>query len=124
MLDDYEQRALDDIERGFRTQAQEPDRHGLAAPAPRPKHVPGHRTSLVFGGISAVLFFAGAPTAGFALALATAIGWLFWIVVAHSRDDAGMPVLRWARGAERQDGADHRPGDSIRQYLKWLAEAE
>jgi hypothetical protein len=124
MLDDYEQRALDDIERGFGTLAREPDRHGPGDPGRRTTHVPGYRTSLVLAGLGAGLILAGAPTAGFALALATAIGWLFGLLVAHSRGGSDAPALPWSRGGGGQHGSDHRAGDSLRQYLRWLAEAE
>ena len=52
--------------------------------------------------------------AALAIATAAGIGWLFWWLWSR-RDGAAGPGQR---------GARRRPGESIRQFLRWLAEAE
>ena len=126
MLNDREQRALEDLERCYEADAQEPDRPGRAIrrSSRRPNRLPGFRVVLFLACVSVALVFASVPTAGLALALATAIGWLFWRLWSHRTDDVSMSVPPLIRGRNGQNSSDYRPGESIRQYLKWLAEAE
>jgi hypothetical protein len=79
---------------------------------------------LLLASVSVVLVFASVPEAALALALATAIGWLFWRLWSHRTDDGSLPVPPVMGADHGHDGSDRRPGESIRQYLKWLAEAE
>lgn len=126
VLSDHEQRALEELERWYVTEAQAPVRSGRATKrsSHRSNRPPGARVVLVLACVSVALVFAGVPTAGLALALAIAIGWLFWRVWAHRADDVSMSAPPLIRGRQGQNGPDSRPGESIRQYLKWLAEAE
>ena len=119
MLSENEQRALEELERRYATEAVEPVRPDRAAR--RPARRPGHRFVLVGTSVSAVLFVVGVPAAALALALATAVGWLFWLLWSHRTDDLGNPA---SPGAHGRGGADRLPGESIRQYLRWLSEAE
>jgi hypothetical protein len=123
VLSDHEQRALEELERCYVREAQEPVRSGRAMrrPSRRSNRPPGSRVVLILACISVALVFASVPTAALALALATAIGWSFWRLWSHRTDDGSMPSLPLL-GAH--SGPDCRPGESIRQYLKWLAEAE
>ena len=79
---------------------------------------------LVLACVSVALVFASVPAAALALALATAIGWLFWRLWSHRTDDGSIPAPPVNGADHGRNGSDHRPGESIRQYLKWLAEAE
>ena len=123
MLDDHEQRALEDLERCYVMEAEEPDRPGRVPrrSARRSDRPPGFRVVTALACVSLALVLVGVPAAGCAVALATAIGWLFWRLWAHRADD----VSAWSvPGRHGHDGSDRRPGESIRQYLAWLAEAE
>jgi hypothetical protein len=126
VLSDHEQRALDELERGLATEASEAVRSGR--PRRRTPHQsnrpPGFRVSVVLGCVSVALVFANVPAAALALALATAIGWSFWLLWSHRTDDGSMPAPPLLGACHGPDGAVRRPGESIRQYLKWLAEAE
>jgi hypothetical protein len=73
----------------------------------------------VLAGVSVALVLAGVPTAGLALALATVIGWSFGCLWWHLAADGSV-----SGGPAGRDRVGPRPGDSIRRYLKWLAEAE
>ncbi len=119
MLSENEQRALDELERRYAMEADEPVRPDRAAR--RPPRRPGHRVVLVGTTVSAVLIVVGVPAAALALALATAIGALFMHLWSHRTDDRLLPALLGIHG---QEGADRLPGESIRQYLRWLSEAE
>jgi Protein of unknown function (DUF3040) len=119
VLSENEQRALEELERGYATEAVEPVRPHRAPR--RPTRRPGHRVVLVGTSLSAVLLVVGVPAAALALALATAVCWLFWRLWSHRTDDGSMSAPPDAHG---QEGADRRPGGSIRQYLRWLSEAE
>ena len=126
MLNDDEQRALEELERCFVTEAQEalPSGRTTRRSSRRSNRPPGLRVVLVLACVSVALIFASVPTAGLALALATAIGWLFWRLWSHRGNDGSMSAPPWIGGRQGQKGLDRRPGESIRQYLKWLAEAE
>jgi hypothetical protein len=126
VLSDHEQRALEELERCYVTDAQEPVRSGRATrrSAPRSNRPPGFRVVLIWACVSVALVFASVPAAALALALATALGWLFWRLWSHRTDDGSIPAPPVTGDYHRHDGSDRRPGESIRQYLKWLAEAE
>jgi ferric-dicitrate binding protein FerR (iron transport regulator) len=126
VLSDREQRALEELERCYVTEAEEPVPSGRATrrSARRPNRPPGFRAVLVLGCVSVALIFAGAPAAGLALALATAIGWLFWRVWSHRTADGSIPTPAANGDGDQESESYRRPGESIRQYLKWLAEAE
>lgn len=126
MLSDHEQRALEELERCYVTDAQEPVRSGLATRRSprRSNRPPGFRVVLVLACVSVALVFASVPAAALALALATALGWLFWRLWSHRTDDGSIPAPPVIGGDHGDNGSHRRPGESIRQYLKWLAEAE
>jgi Protein of unknown function (DUF3040) len=125
VLSDHEQRVLDEIERRYADGARHPVRSGRAArpAARRSTRPPGRRVVLALASVCVGLFFAGVPAAALALALATAIGWLFWLLWSHRAGDRSFPaasVLGLAAHSEPR-----RPvGESFRQYLRWLSEAE
>jgi Flp pilus assembly protein TadB len=123
---DHEQRALENLERCYVMEAQEPDRPRLATrrSSRRPNRPPGYRVVLVLACVSVAVVFASVPAAGLALALATAIGWLFWRLWSHRTDNGSISAPPLIGGRHGQNSSDRRPGESIRQYLKWLAEAE
>ncbi len=125
MLSDREQRALEEIERCLVTEAQElvPPGRATRRHARRPNRPPGFRVVLVLGCLSVALVFASVPVAALALALATAIGWSFWRLCSYPKD-VDIAVRDWISGRTGQLSSGSRPGASIRQYLKWLAEAE
>ncbi len=104
MLSDHELRALEELERRYEDEAPRPIR---SRPTSRP---PGRRALAVLGCISVVLLVLGAAVAALALATAGAIGWLFCYL--------------WTHGMHGGDVAARRPGQSVRRYLRWLAEAE
>jgi hypothetical protein len=126
VLSDHEQRALEELERSYATEASEPVRSGPATRLSprRSNRPPGFRVVLLLACVSVALVFASVPEAALALALATAIGWLFWRLWAHRTDDGSLPAPLVMGADHGHDGSDRRPGESIRQYLKWLAEAE
>lgn len=120
MLSEHEQRALEELERCYAIGARDPLRsHRPAGPARRPS---GSRTVLLLVAVSGAGLFAGVPTAGFALALATALGWVLWRLWAHRTDDGSLPVPPRTAADRVPERGDHRPGESIRRYLTWLAE--
>ena len=126
MLSDHEQRALEELERCYATEASEPVRSGCPTRRSprRANRPPGFRVVLVLTCVSVALVFASVPAAALALALATAIGWWFWRLWSHRTDDGSFPAPPAMSADHGHDGPDRRPGESIRQYLKWLAEAE
>ncbi len=126
MLSDHEQRALAELERSCATEAAEPVRTGrpTTQSARRSNRPPGFRVIVVLGCVSVALALAGVPAAAVALALATAIGWLSWRLWSHRTDDGSIPAPPVLRADHPHGGSRRRPGESIRQYLKWLAEAE
>jgi hypothetical protein len=79
---------------------------------------------VVLACLSVALVFASVPAAALAVALATAIGWSFWLLWSHRTDDGSVPAPPLLGADHGHDGADPRLGESIRRYLKWLAEAE
>jgi hypothetical protein len=126
VLSDHEQRALEELERSYATEAAEPVRSGYPTrwSPRRSNRPPGFRVVVVLGCVSAGLVFAGVPAAALALALATAIGWSFWLLWSHRTDDGSIPAPPLFGAHPGHDGAVRRPGESIWRYLKWLAEAE
>ena len=125
MLSDREQRALEEIERCYAIGARDPvpGRRATRRSARRSDRPPGRRSLLVLASVSVALLFVGVPAAAVALALATAIGWLFWRLWSHRRDDGRIPAPPVIGDPGRQ-GPGRRPGESIRGYLRWLSEAE
>jgi hypothetical protein len=126
VLSDHEQRALEELERCYLTEAQKPFPSGRATrrSARRSNRPPGCWVVLVLGCLSVALIFAGVSAAGLAVALATTIGWVFWRLWSHRTADGSIPTLPMIGDRDLKSGSDRRPGESIRQYLKWLAEAE
>ena len=99
MLGDRDKRVLEELERQFPADTREPVLSGSAR----------RRGALVvLGLLFAGLVVVGVPVAALALALATALGWAFWRIWS-GRGHLGAPSL---------------PGESVRRYLRWLAEAE
>jgi hypothetical protein len=125
VLSDHEQRALEELERCFETEAVEPVRSGRPrrrSPR-RSNRPPGFRVLVFLGCVSVALVYASVPVAALAVALATASGWLFWRLCSHRTGDGRIPTPpTWS--AHGLHGPDRRPGESIRRYLTWLAEAE
>jgi hypothetical protein len=125
VLNDHEQRALEELERCYATEASEPVRSDPTRRMPRRSNrPPGFRVVVVLGCVSVALVFASVPVAALALALATAIGWSFWLLSSHRTDDGTFPAPPAMRAGDGLNPSNRPPGDSIRQYLKWLAEAE
>ena len=129
MLSDHEQRALEQLERSFTTgpsaavpPGQPPGRNAARTSAP-----PGLLVLVALGYFSVVLLVTGVAAAAHAIATATAIGWVFWRVWAHRADGGGLAaVLLLGAGAGQSgpSGPRRRPGESIRQFRRWLAEAQ
>jgi hypothetical protein len=125
VLSDHEQRALEELERCYATQAFESVRSGPPTRMPRRSNrPPGFRVVVVLGCASVAFVFAGVPVAALALALATAIGWSFWLLSSHRTDDGTFPAPPAMSAGDGHNRSNRRPGESIRQYLTWLAEAE
>jgi hypothetical protein len=122
VLSDHEQRAVEELERRYEAEAREPVASRRSAS--RSNRPPGFRVILVLACVSVALVFASVPAAALALALATAIGWLFWRLWSHRMDDGSIPAPPVIGADHGHNGSNRRPGESIRQYLKWLAEAE
>ena len=125
MLSDHEQRALEELERHYATDAREAVRPG---PAPRRRarrmHRPSGRGVLVLvGSLSVLLLVVGVPVAALALMLATAVVWLFWRLVSV-RWNGGIAPPAAAGVQPGRGGRQGRPGDLIRRYLRWLAEVD
>ena len=107
-------------------------RHGCRSHEPvasgrsgrRVKRPPGIRVVGALGCVSVVLLVVGPAVAALALATAAAIGWLFWRLWTHRADGgAGAAALLLGAG-HGLSGSGRRPGESIRQYLRWLSEAQ
>ena len=126
MLSDHEQRALEELERRYASEASEPVRSGRATrQSPRrSKRPPGFRVVLFLASVSVALVFTSVPEAALAVALATVIGWSFWLLWSHRTDDGSIPAPPAMGADDGSNGADRRLGESIRRYLMWLAEAE
>ena len=87
-------------------------------------HRPSGRGAVVLlGSTSVLLLVVGVPVAALALLLATAVAWLFWLLVSV-RGNGGIPPPAEAGVQPGRGGRQGRPGESIRRYLRWLAEAE
>lgn len=126
MLSDREQRVLEELERCF----------ALEQPGPAPSGRTWRRRvrrrwsplgSVLAMGLlcaSVALMGAGVPVAGLSLALATGMCWWFWRVWVH-RADIGVVTSSLLCGVGRGSrGPRTPPADSVRRYLRWLAEAE
>jgi hypothetical protein len=126
VLSDHEQRALEELERRYATEAQEPPRssHATGRSRPRASRPPGFRVVLPLACGVVVLVVVGVPQAALALALATAIGWAFWRLWSLRPDDGSFPAPPVTRPGQGPGRSGRRPGESIRRYLTWLAEAE
>jgi hypothetical protein len=99
VLSDRDKRVLEELERQFPADAREPVRSRAAR----------RRAALVLLGCVLVgLVVVGVPVAAFALALAVALGWGFW----------------WLWSGRGHLAPRSLPGESVRRYLRWLAEAE
>jgi len=112
VLSDHEQRALEELERWYAIDAQEPARshRRLWRRARRSNRPPGSLTVAMLAVVSVGLLVTGVAAAGFSIALATATGWVFWRLCAHRRGDGTMPTPP-AGGPV-----------SISRYLRWLAQ--
>ena len=120
MLSDHEQRVLEELEGNLSTgpySAAEP-------PVGRPGLAPGVLALATLGCLGVVLLMTGVAVAAFALATATAIGWLFWRMWAHRADGSRIAAPLLLGAGHGRSGPRRRPGASIRRYLRWLAEAE
>jgi hypothetical protein len=126
VLSDHEQRALEELERSYATEASEPVRSGRPTRRSprRSNRPPGFRVVAVLACVSVALVFASVPAAALALALATAVGWSFWRLWSHRTDDGSFPAPPLLGADHGHDGPDRRLAGSIRQYLTWLGEAE
>jgi hypothetical protein len=125
VLSDHEQRALEELERSYALDAPEPVTSGAGPTRAvgRTGRPPGLLVGSVLGCVSVALLISGVAAAALALATATAIGWLFWRV--WSRRTVGGAIAASPPGARHgQSGPGRRPGESIRQYLRLLSEAE
>ncbi|WP_369134010.1 hypothetical protein [Modestobacter sp. I12A-02662] len=91
MLSDHEQRAIEELERCFATEAQEPVRSGplTRRPVRRATCPPGLR--VVLACVAAAVLFAAVPEAALALALAAAIGWSSWRLWPYLADGGSVP---------------------------------
>ncbi len=113
MLNDREQRVLDQMERSYGVDAAEPVRSGATSRRPRPRA--GRRplpvaVAACAGPICALLLAAGAVDAALALAAAVALGWLLWRYWPELSDE-------WAGGASsttEDEMADGPPPGSVR----------
>jgi len=126
VLSDSEQRALEELERSFAA--------GPSDAAP-PGHPPGRGPDGVsaspglfvltaLGCVSVALLLTGVAAAALAIAVATAIGWLFWRLWIHRADGGGLAASLLLGAGHGQSPQRRRPGESVRQYLRWLSEAE
>jgi hypothetical protein len=126
VLSDHEQRALEELERGYALEAREPVPSGVG---PRPAvgragRPPGFLVASVLGCVSVVLLLSGVAAAALAVATATAIGWVFWRVCSHRADGGASPASLLLGAGHGRSRPGPRPGESIGQCLRWLSEAE
>jgi hypothetical protein len=121
VLSDHEQRVLAELERCCAMEALEPDRPSRRAGR---QGRPGTAAVLVLGAVSFALLIAGVAVAGLAVATATAIGWLFWRAWSLRADGGGIATSLALGVGCGQSGPRRRLGESIRQYLRWLSEAQ
>ena len=122
MLSDHEQRALEELERSLAAGTPEPVPPGR--PPGRRVRPPGFLVVAALVCVSAALLLTGVAAAGLAIAAATAIGWLFWRVWAHRGDGGGIAASVLLGAGLGQSRPRRRPGESIREYLRWLSEAQ
>jgi hypothetical protein len=108
VLSEYERRALEELERSYRTPAREPV--GCSSP---PGRRPGIRVVAVLACLSVGLLVTGAASAALAIAVATGIGWSFWRLWSSRADGPPVPAR-----------AGRQPGTSVRGFLAWLTEAD
>lgn len=115
MLSDHEQRVLDELERDLATGGPRPGRRRSGSPWPpgRVRRVLGVGLLAVLGSAVVFLLFSGVVVAALALAAATALGWLF-----------GRLCFRHVRGAPTSAPPGSEVPTSVRNFLRWLAEAE
>jgi hypothetical protein len=87
VLDEHEQRVLEELERSLAAEAREPVRAGRPTrPRARWQHwPPGGGPVALLGVVSLLLLVAGVPLAALAIALATALGWLLWWLAEEER---------------------------------------
>jgi hypothetical protein len=121
VLSDHEQRVLAELERCCAMEALEPDKPSRRVGRPGR---PGSTAVLVLGAVSFALLVAGVAVAGLAVATATAIGWLFSRVWSHRADGGGIAAALSLGVGWGQSGPRPRLGESIRQHLRWLSEAQ
>jgi hypothetical protein len=120
VLSDHEQRAIEELERCFATEAREPVRSGPPTRRRRATCPPGLRIFLAC--VGAAVLFAVVPEAALALALAAAIGWSSWRLWPYLADDGSSPARPAAGGEDER--ARGGPGEAIRRYVERRAEAQ
>jgi hypothetical protein len=126
VLSDSEQRALEELERSYAAGPSDavPSGH---PPRPGPGGIsssPGLLVLTALGCVSVALLLTGVPAAALAIAAATAMGWLFWRLWVHRADGGGLAASLLLGAGHGQSGGRRRLGESVRQYLRWLSEAE
>jgi len=121
VLSDHEQRVLAELARCWAMEALAPDKPSRRVGRPGR---PGFAAVLVLGAVSFALLIAGVSVAGLAIATATAIGWVFLSVWSHRADGGGIAASLALGVGRGHSGSRRRPGESIRQYLRWLSEAQ
>jgi hypothetical protein len=125
VLSDHEQRALDELERRYAIETREPDRDRAAPQQPSGwTAFPGARTLVALGGLSVLLLLVGVAAAALALATASAVGWLSWRLWTRRRDGGSITASPVRQDRTLRGAGERRSGASIRDYLRWLAEAE
>ena len=126
MLSDYEQRALEELERRYGKEAREPVPPGPESrrSARRTGRTPGIRVLVVLGCASIGLLIVGVAAAALALATATAMGRLFWRLWSRRADSEPIAAPPAVEAGMPKGGTEHRWGASVRNYLEWLSEAE
>jgi hypothetical protein len=126
VLSDHEQRALEELERSLAAGPSDavPPGHPPGQWPARRSGPPGLLAVTAAGCVSALLLVAGVPAAALAIAAATALGWLFWRLWVHRADGGGLAASLLLGAGHGQSGPRRRPGESFREYLRWLSEAE
>jgi hypothetical protein len=126
VLSDHELRALEELERDLATDSNGavPPGHPSGPDSARASLPPGLLVVSALGCVSVALLVTGVPAAALAIAAATAIGWLFWRLWAHRADGGGRATSLVLGAGHGRSGPQGRPGEWIRQCLRWLSEAE